>query len=1182
MPAASAFPFTTDTTFEFSTSVDVIPGTTYGYSGYNMDAVSLSLYGGTDINMAIQWKDTGTYTIEFVMLKRALDAGSTLYGNKHAYYAVNTVMADTIMHDSLVMNVVNTDFFYSFPTELDTENVVAASFGIVANSYADQNGYLGYQLFQAPLESTSYSDVTSNMSSYLSMETEATTGGTFVFSGNMANYNRIPLGSSTISLRKLEEMNINSNVLAKAEGEYMLVFYTVDQVNATVTDTLRIDTILFRAKALELPSIDTIINVDPVVEDDSTTFKFADTNKVVIGFNLGGYASTYGSLSFRIEKDGVPITDLSEYGSISITMPNIPNFTFKTDTTFVLTTPTGEIPGATYNYGVTPAFDAATLNLIGGGNLNLNVVWKEPGTYRIIWDIYKRAMGAGSVVTNYTTDGKYATVTNTTKGKLLMSDTLTMTIMVPEVDFTVDSIMNTKDTYTDSIVVKANSYETQNGYIAYQVMYAPLFTSSYTDITSSFSTYGTIQVNAKKGSSTIYSEYLTANDRFPKTATPTIGYLADSLVIETTTRWNTAGRYAMYFYTINTSAVPADTLCVDTVEFIVGATYISFYTDSICNGNSYSKYGFDTTISSVGTHALLHALKTVYGCDSNIAVSLTVLPSYEMQILTTPVCRGAIYSANGFYINTRDSAAGTYNYQRIDRTVNGCDSVINLQIMVADTAQTVLTASVCQGTRYTANGFNVLPTAAGIYKYTNFLHTYKGCDSTVVLNLTVHPTSSLFYMDEVCYGKRYNRYGFDTVLTASTVLTKHLNTINGCDSFVTVSVTVDPIHSTPINDRICRSEGRYTKNGFNIKLPAGISSLDSSLTYQSINGCDSTVTLHLVIDEGGDTAVNVTLCQNERYSSLGIDTIFTAPGTYKVERSLNAANGCDSVVRYTFTVKPTYSVSETIDMCEEDSVLYNGIKYGAGTYTIIFPATYNRCDSVVSLKLVAHSIERDTISATPCRGTQPVYYFGKQELTQSGYYEDTIQVNNCYKINVLNLVFSDTVSRPLAIYGDTNIYAAGNYTYFVDTVPGATSYLWETTDITWTISANNETAIVNIPTPGSGLIMVSSVNACGVSSKQSVQVFSAVPVIDAKDVEADANLFPNPAQNNVTLTVKGMEGNAQIRITDVTGKVVYSENVEVSVMGSSFDMNVADYAKGVYMVSIVSDNASVLKKLVIK
>ena len=112
--------------------------------------------------------------------------------------------------------------------------------------------------------------------------------------------------------------------------------------------------------------------------------------------------------------------------------------------------------------------------------------------------------------------------------------------------------------------------------------------------------------------------------------------------------------------------------------------------------------------------------------------------------------------------------------------------------------------------------------------------------------------------------------------------------------------------------------------------------------------------------------------------------------------------------------------------------------------------------------------------------------------------------------------------------------------------------------------------------------MCSSVNACGVSSKQSVQVFSSVPVenFDGKDV--DMNLFPNPANNNFTLTVKGMEGNAQIRITDVSGKFVYSDNVTVDVEGSHFNISIADFAKGVYMVSITSESATIVKKLVVK
>ena len=1184
LPTTPGLPLSTDTTYEISTTVDVIPGSTYGYPGYPMDGFTLNLFGGRNIELDIQWFKPGKYTLEWFLVQRALNASSVVTKIGNSAIVTNSTMGDTILSDSLVMNVIVPDFTYPFPTLLDTENVVITTLDITANSYADQNGYMGYQAFQAPLESTSYSDITSSLANYLDVNIDAVNGGTTVFSGNMANYNRIP-GSSAISFRTIEDMIITSRVLAKAEGEYMFVFYTIDQVDPSTTDTLRIDTIPFTVKALVLPSIDTIeiVTDDTTITttpEDTTDYRFADTNKINVGFDVGGYATTLGSLSFKIYKDGAPITSLAEYGSLSFTMKKETNFPFKSDTTFEITTVDGVIPGTTYGY-TGYAMDGVTLNLFSGQSITVNALWNKPGKYSIVLELNKRNLVPGSVVTYYTTDGNYASVNNSNKGKLLMTDTITMNIIVPEMTFTLDSIMDTKTTYTDSILVDAHSYTQQNGFYGYQVFYAPLFTSTYSDITASYSTYGTIQVVGKAGSTTVYDEKMTENTRFPSAAATTFENL-DTMDITTTTKWNTAGYYMMVFYTVNQTTTGNDTLSIDTVKFIVGATYTKQYKDTICLGAHYGKYGFDTTINTVGTHALLHTFKTVYGCDSNIAVALTILPSYGPTQINASVCRGMVYNANGFMINTRDSVKGTYNYQQMLRTSKGCDSIVNLQLVVNDSALKVIKATICLGDRYNANGFNLLPTAAGDYKYTNFAHTSTGCDSTVDLYLTVNQKYKVSYQDEVCMGSRYTKHGFDTVVTVSTVLAKHLYTTKGCDSIVSVALTVRTQTSRSIYDNICRTEGRYTKNGFNFALPTGISSMVEQMVFQSTYGCDSTVTLYLTINDGGDTTINASLCVGERYASNGIDTTFYMDGTFNVQRLLVASNGCDSAVNFTFVVKPTYSTYETINLCDEDSALYNGVKYGAGTHTIIYPANTVRCDSTLYLTVITNAVVRDTISVNPCRGSQPSYYFGGKELTQDGYYEDTVAVGNCYSIHVLNLTFSDTATRPLAIYGDTNIYTAGSYTYYVDTVPGATSYLWETTDITWTISANNETAVVNIPTPGSGLIMVSSVNACGISSKQSVQVFSAVPVENFAGDEVDVNLFPNPAQNNVTLSVNGMEGEAQIRITDVSGKFIYSDNVEVSSMGSSFNINIADFAKGVYMVSITNEKATVVKKLVVK
>ena len=69
----------------------------------------------------------------------------------------------------------------------------------------------------------------------------------------------------------------------------------------------------------------------------------------------------------------------------------------------------------------------------------------------------------------------------------------------------------------------------------------------------------------------------------------------------------------------------------------------------------------------------------------------------------------------------------------------------------------------------------------------------------------------------------------------------NFTTIHGCDSVVTLNLTVNPIYTTPITASICEG-GVYTENGFNTNI-AGL----STLNFATIHGCDSIVTLNLTI-----------------------------------------------------------------------------------------------------------------------------------------------------------------------------------------------------------------------------------------------------------------------------------------------------------------------------------------------
>ena len=70
-------------------------------------------------------------------------------------------------------------------------------------------------------------------------------------------------------------------------------------------------------------------------------------------------------------------------------------------------------------------------------------------------------------------------------------------------------------------------------------------------------------------------------------------------------------------------------------------------------------------------------------------------------------------------------------------------------------------------------------------------------------------------------------------------------------------------------------------------------------------------------------------------------------------------------------------------------------------------------------------------------------------------------------------------------------------------------------------------------------------------------------------------LYPNP--NTGTFVVEGTitstDGKAAIEITDVTGKLVYREDVKTMSDKLNHTINISNVASGAYMIRIVSDNA---------
>ena len=179
-------------------------------------------------------------------------------------------------------------------------------------------------------------------------------------------------------------------------------------------------------------------------------------------------------------------------------------------------------------------------------------------------------------------------------------------------------------------------------------------------------------------------------------------------------------------------------------------------------------------------------LQSVDGCDSTITLNLVVNPIHR-DTIREAICKGGSYIFEGEVLTT----AGVYT--KVYQGVNGCDSVVVLDLKVNNTSEEVLVETICEGTSYTFGTQEL--TTSGTYTET-FLNA-EGCDSTVVLELVVSPTVYDTVVETIEEGNTY-MFG-DQELDKAGAYIDTLQTVNGCDSIVALVLKVTTKDTTNDN-----------------------------------------------------------------------------------------------------------------------------------------------------------------------------------------------------------------------------------------------------------------------------------------------------------------------------------------------------------------------------------------------
>ena len=279
--------------------------------------------------------------------------------------------------------------------------------------------------------------------------------------------------------------------------------------------------------------------------------------------------------------------------------------------------------------------------------------------------------------------------------------------------------------------------------------------------------------------------------------------------------------------------------------------------------------------------------------------------------LNQAICQGASIVFNGNTI----TGAGTFRDTL--QTTLGCDSFIVLNVSVRQSPTTTLNQAICQGASIVFNGNTI--TGAGTFRDT--LQTSFGCDSFIVFNVSVRQSPTTTLNQAICQGASIVFNG--NTITGAGTFRDTLQTSLGCDSFIVLTVAVTSLPNITVNSpSICSGQTAtltanngtsYTWTGGLTGNPATTQTLNSNASFTvtgTVGNCSNTAV--------ATVTVNSTPAQS--FITQGHDTLYSS--TVVANATYNwYLNGSTTPIAttnssfYKFTTQGTYTVKVVSNDC---------------------------------------------------------------------------------------------------------------------------------------------------------------------------------------------------------------------------------------------------------------------------
>ena len=421
------------------------------------------------------------------------------------------------------------------------------------------------------------------------------------------------------------------------------------------------------------------------------------------------------------------------------------------------------------------------------------------------------------------------------------------------------------------------------------------------------------------------------------------------------------------------------------------------------------------------------------------------------------------------------------------------------------------------------------------------------------------------------------------------------STINACESYTWsidgVTYTTSGVHTAIIGDTLYILDLTINPE-YNITVPTPVQGGctfnwgDSvytvggshTQTFQSVNGCDSTVTITLNLTTSASKTYTVTACESYIWKN---DTL-TTTGITNITDTSNAL--CDSLLTLDLTIIPpeVKSYDSTIVACERTrfrwaptsswiTVTTDGYTITSDEYShstanarnLFHPRTLERCyDSTVTLHFnIKHN---STFSLTDRGCDSYTFNYDTNYVTYIYSKIDTINglkaANGCDSLIILNITINHTPE--VYITGDLRVAPGSNATLYANSDQNV-AYTWSNGSTDESITLTNVQANTEVSLNGRN-------NSTGCENTAYVTVMANLAIENVNDDMLQ--LYPNPttAQVNINST----EALKNVSVFNMNGQQVINA-------GNASTVDLGALTNGVYVVRIEMQNGTVATRTVV-